>query len=88
MASIDEIIGWVKSQHIFSLTDDQRNEIEGAVLGGLLVAYAIDENTGTHAPATHREVSQGLGNSLGAIGPGRWVLICRNRNRNGKPDPE
>ena len=86
MASLDEIIGWVKSQHLYTLTDDQRAQIEGAVLGGGLVAYVVDEDAGTHAPATPREVSESLGNSLGAIAPGKWVLVCRNRNR--KPETE
>ena len=86
MASLDEIVGWIKSQHLFTLTDDQKAQIEGAVLGGRLVAYVVDEDAGTHAPATPREVSESLGNSLGAIGPGRWVLVCRNRNRKQEPE--
>ena len=86
MASLDEIIGWVKSQHLYALTDDQRAQIEGAVLGGQLVAYLVDEDAGTHASATPREVSLSLGNSLGAIGPGKWVLICRNRSRKQEPE--
>ena len=84
MASIDEIIGWVKTQHLFTLTDAQKGQIEGAVLGGRLVAYVVDEDAGTHAPATPREVAESLGNSLGAIAPGKWVLVCRNR----KQEPE
>jgi len=86
MASLDQIIGWVKSMHLYTLTDSQKIEIEGAVRGGLLVAYVVDEALGTHAPATPREVSESLGNSLGAIGPNKWVLVCRNRNR--KPETE
>ena len=86
MASLDEIVAWIKSQHLFTLTDDQRAQIEGAVLGGQLVAYLIDEDAGTHAHASPREVAESLGNSLGALGPGRWVLVCRNRNR--KPGTE
>ena len=86
MASLDEIVAWVKSQHLFTLTDDQRGQIEGAVLGGGLVAWVVDEDAGTHASATPREVAESLKNSLGAIGPGRWVLVCRNRNRKQEPE--
>lgn len=86
MASLDEIVDWIKSQHLFTLTDDQKAQIEGAVLGGRLVAYVVDEDAGTHAPATPREVSESLGNSLGAIAPGKWVLVCRNRNRKQEPE--